>query len=476
MSDSQSNEIKRPENLVRLKIDGAKTSVNTLRDQETARGVSLVCPFPALEVDIPVQFGNTANLNIGSIHRIGVEDDPETGLPRLRLSIRTEEPKCTVVTKTSASLLKAAKHESMDFRAETGDLSMPKIPSASPVVVKPAGSWAEFISEISAPAAAQDEESDSRFSMSEPDDKTVPDPTWAMSGELPAGELPLPEEIRDRVITRRRFRMVRHVAGAFVLGMLVASLYLFDRAGVISFAGMKDKIAAAVFNKNRPGDVAAEAAALKPSEPQAEVLPDQVAEVASDAAAPLAAANALSPAFANAAIANASYGEGPNPLLAAVPAPPNPDEASKAAPAEAATLAAVSPSETKSEPQAIPAETNAVASDEAKGDSKGDITLNLPTRWPAEYATAYRVREPNGVVVDVPGGLVKREGWMEEGRENPMIRSVKAIQRESGARFIVYVNGELPRFITTPSKSGVQLRLYFAGDETGASEVAALSK
>jgi hypothetical protein len=79
-------------------------------------------------------------------------------------------------------------------------------------------------------------------------------------------------------------------------------------------------------------------------------------------------------------------------------------------------------------------------------------------------------------VVDVPGGLVKREGWLEEGKENPMVRSIKSIQRESGARFIVYVNSELPRFITTPTKTGISLRLYFSSEDTGTSTVAALDK
>jgi hypothetical protein len=44
------------------------------------------------------------------------------------------------------------------------------------------------------------------------------------------------------------------------------------------------------------------------------------------------------------------------------------------------------------------------------------------------------------------------------------------------ARFIVYVNSELPRFITTPTKTGISLRLYFSSEDTGTSTVAALDK
>jgi hypothetical protein len=84
------------------------------------------------------------------------------------------------------------------------------------------------------------------------------------------------------------------------------------------------------------------------------------------------------------------------------------------------------------------------------------------------------VREPNGVVVDVPGGLVKREGWLEMAGQYPMVRSIKAVQRETGARFIVYTQGEeLPRFVTEPQKTGVKLRLIWSETED-AEQLAAL--
>jgi hypothetical protein len=104
-----------------------------------------------------------------------------------------------------------------------------------------------------------------------------------------------------------------------------------------------------------------------------------------------------------------------------------------------------------------------------------DITILLPTRWRAEYANSYRLRNPNGVVVDVPGGLVRREGWLETGNGHPMIRSVKAVQRETGARFIVFVHGELPRFLTAAKPGGIALRLFReSGDGAGAAEQVAM--
>jgi len=92
--------------------------------------------------------------------------------------------------------------------------------------------------------------------------------------------------------------------------------------------------------------------------------------------------------------------------------------------------------------------------------SDNEVSLMLPTRWPAEYANAYRLRDPNGVVIDVPGGLVKREGWLNIAAGHPMVKSVKAVQRETGARFVIFVNGDLPRFMTAPRAAGISVKLY----------------
>jgi hypothetical protein len=102
---------------------------------------------------------------------------------------------------------------------------------------------------------------------------------------------------------------------------------------------------------------------------------------------------------------------------------------------------------------------SAEAVEENIEETREEVSLTLPTRWPVEYASAYRLRDPNGVVVDIPGGLVRREGWIDAADKHPMIRSIKATQREGGARFIVYINGDLPRFMTAPNATGVELKL-----------------
>lgn len=468
MSHLQSREFKRPENVVRLKIDGAKTSVNTLRDEETAGGVSLVCPFPALEVDIPVRFGDAENMSAGAIHRIGVEDDPTTGLPRLRLAIRNRDTRATAPTKISESLQAATNVESADPSADTGNMRTPKDLSFGPKV-KPAGSWAEFLSEISdsceEPSLREQDERETdivdMYSLSAEGAARDEDPQWAVQGEMP-----LPENMEARTVTRRRFKMVRHIAVAFVLGMSAASLYLFDCAGVISFSGIKDKIVAATGGESQDASEKQDAASMASTAPKrsvetSTVTPEQVAEVASnetpsEPSAPSAALPAAS------GLVEAAYTPGPNPLMKGI---------------DVQAPSADSPTQTADNASAQPSRTaDSLEKKEEDAASQDDVTLLLPTRWPVEYASAYRVREPNGVVVDVPGGLVKREGWLENGKENPMVRSIKSIQRESGARFIVYVNGGLPRFITSPKQNGVSLRLYFDDDEMNTAAVASLEK
>ena len=78
MADTFSTE-KSPESpkVMRLKVMGSSSIVNTIKDQQTARGLTLVCPFPTLEVDIPIEFGDKSDpeMQSGTIHRIGVEDD-----------------------------------------------------------------------------------------------------------------------------------------------------------------------------------------------------------------------------------------------------------------------------------------------------------------------------------------------------------------------------------------------------------------
>ncbi|HUT76291.1 MAG TPA: hypothetical protein VM285_01300 [Polyangia bacterium] len=430
--------------VVRLKVEGARTTVNTLRDEQTARGLSLVCPFPALEVDIPVMFGSGEEMRRGAIHRIGVEDDPRSGLPRLRLSVRafsrTAETRATVVSPPAQSLLGEASRatrvpQELD-RAAT-DLD----------VLTEASDTANLLDELLGGKRDRPTTSSSYSGLDSTAGRS--DPEWAALGEIP-----MPGELSPRSPTRRRKRLASLAAWTTVFGLVAGGAYVLDRCGLV---GLEDARRAALGFFRGGGEAPADRA-----EPAAVAMADVPGTVVESSPAPPA-----EPASPEAPIAGFWTGSIDTSVVAgevAVADLPALDPApEKGGALVMATLVEAVP--------AVPADDKP----DAVVDSEDEVTLVLPTRWPAEYSTAYRLRDPNGIVVDIPGGLVRKEGWLDVGVGHPMIRSVKAMQRESGARFVVYVNGELPRFITSSKTAGIMLRLFREeGDEPAATEQVAM--
>jgi hypothetical protein len=444
MSNNEDKPVRRESaEVVRLKVDGARSVVNTLRDQQTARGISLVCPFPALEVEIPVSFGTGPSdaLRRGTVHRIGVEDDPETGLPRLRLSIRAHESRATVVAPPSASLIDEASRmtEASDESADT-DLSLG--------------------AETTAEDSSLEELFDDDLLELEPDSPThaapeeltfVPllddEPAW-----VGCGELSLPDEIAKRTRKRTRRALTSVMAWLMVIGVAAGGLYVLKRTGVVDVESLRDRVAGFVTSTTAPEEP--RVAELEPPAPVTE--PSAATEPEAAPAPDLGQAPEL-------ALDEVSSAE---PTFAAPFDEPPADEGPALLEEEGDDL------EGEPEDEIAAASEPEPGAETASGD---EVSLMLPTRWPAEYANAYRMRNPNGVVVDVPGGLVRREGWLEIGKRHPMIKSIKAVQRETGARFVIFVNGELPRFMTIPRPTGVSVKLFREGGvEPAATEQVAL--
>ncbi len=421
--------------VVRLEVQGASSTVNTFREQQTARGVSLVCPFPALEVDIPVSFAGKReeDMHQGAIHRIGVEDDPETGLPRLRLSIRMPDNRSTAVSPTPVDLIDESDNLADSLESEVEDKSETDIKKSD--IYATVNPSSDIISHIN----------DS-------------DPAWTDCSEVPS-----PDEFMELARTRRRYKLAGKAAFLAVFVMIALGGFLFERAGLIdvrkirsfvagfsmeSFihSGEKERIA----SSDKPNIVASDTLEQL-SQPKEESHSQPLDEVNDDA----------HPSQSG------SLGEH---IMA------------KQNEAFSETKADITPVSAKTEekvtiPDMVPNEIPTQQEDSKKSDvSLNEATLVLPTRWPVEYSTSYRIRNPNGVVVDVPGGLVKREGWLEYVTDHPMIRSIKAIQRETGARFVVYVHGELPRFMTSPKANGVSLRLYHLNNDAVESDQVAMLK
>ncbi len=434
--------------IVRLKVDGAASTVNTLRDQQTDRGVSLICPFPALELSLKADFGSAAEggMRSGTIHRIGVEDDPETGLPRLRLSIRSEDTRSTVVKQPRPSLIE----ESSSKTEAITEAITEALTEAAPEAASEAAPEA-------APEATPEPQFHS-FNLSPEDD----DPEW-----VNCDELPLPEEFLERSKTRRRYKMIRRAVYMTLLMVLVGAGVVVERTGIVDMDEVRSYVAGLTVS-------APKAPAPDPIiETIDEPMPEEIVEVAEEPAPE----SAPEPAVAPEMIFEEAPEKAPDAIAAPAPeavASPNSEVETDAAvaPAPIELVSATPPEPEVSEAAAQP-EMPEMQTSEAMTN---EITIVLPTKWPVEYASGYRIRDPNGVVIDVPGGLVKREGWLEVASEHGMIRSVKSIQRETGARFVIYVNGEsLPRFMTSPRADGVSLRLYDLDTETITSQEVAMA-
>ena len=512
------------DNIVKLHVSGATRVVNTIKDQKTASGLSLVCPFPSLEVDIPIRFTNASGDECeGSIHRIGVEDDPVTGLPKLRLSVRNEkneeipdwmtpsedlfaEPDAmekAVDEILSNAMIKEASVDADDEEEEGFDVVVPANtaefaaerandntagiePSAGQTIdgyfpgvqesVHPEDEkvTARAISTsddaiLTVPETGENTLLESLFDQL-PDTNTAEllsldeldtenpgihsrDPEWVSYTDMPALGA-----FQERAQTRRRRRAIAVAAWMMVLGIAAGGLYVLGKAGVVDVGNARRLISASDDAKlNEASNDALDQLATQSNSEPADM--NKVAPAVTEKPTLMPASAATVP---NGQDIHATVGN--NTLAEADAADQDMVEEDAVEDGVNQALVAVDDAETQDD-----AALGADDSPNAASDLSNTEVI-LPTRWPAEFATAYRLQNPNGVVVDVPGGLVKREGWLNMKDDDKIIRSIKAVQRENGARFIVYVKGNLPNFKTTPRSGGVRLSLYYDSEERTSEE------
>jgi hypothetical protein len=405
MSKSEEIMIKNEESrVVKLRIDGADMTVNTIENSTKEGRISLVCPFPALEVDIPVSLGEDRQ---GRLQRIGVEEDKETGLPRLKLLISEEDaPSDSEVPNQNEEFQEVDQRDIIS--SEFCDDAYVGLDSA---------------------LTFQDTE-----------------PAW-----IDCSNLPSPDEFSDQMRSRNRYKIAKRAAWLTVLAVLVCGGYVAERIGLIDVNTVRSHIAGFSIDDMVLGKEEAESSKQEDVKIAATINTENFIPAQEE---PLKPTEDSVTEIEKAAQENAldANDEATNPIIVTTSL----EQENKPTANLDQVLA-----ETEEQDKA-PTHSTAPAK---------EVNVLLPTRWPVEYATAYRVRDPAGVVVDVPGGLVRREGALNYRNQTSMIRSAKAIQRETGARFIVFVHGEeLPRFITTPTSNGVSLRLYYTKDEAAASD------
>jgi len=109
----------------------------------------------------------------------------------------------------------------------------------------------------------------------------------------------------------------------------------------------------------------------------------------------------------------------------------------------------------------------AFTDDEAEEDDHGPNII-LKTKWPVEYAKTYRLKNPSGVVVEIPGAISPhRDGPIRINHPNVSLARVWHV--EGGVRYVLYTEGEdLPRYSVDYGPRGVILKIFYE-EETQAS-------
>ena len=115
-------------------------------------------------------------------------------------------------------------------------------------------------------------------------------------------------------------------------------------------------------------------------------------------------------------------------------------------------------SETEMEGSIQLASTDEPAPDPTVEESSDQLRVLLPTRWAVTEARSYRLHDPTGIVIDIPGGMAsERARWIDTAHDR--VRSVRVLEREGGVRFIIYLNDEfVPRY-RVGSRPGADLVL-----------------
>jgi hypothetical protein len=423
--------------VVRLSLGAGLPTLNVLPVGLEGDTLTLVCPFPVLPIELPVTVTLPWREGVepvpAMIRRVSVEMMGDTGLPRFKLRLALDHPE------GAAEAFGDAADEGGEGPAE--EESPPPVETAS----EAPGDVVEAVEPERAPGTVFEPDafkkvSDADMSWTSGDffqsrakersgaaltaegtDRSVRrwadlpeaeveiDPPWAAVPDAKAVG-----EVLDSAARRRRRWPVRL---AVTVGLLVSVIAV----GYV----MREQIAAAA--SPWIGEELTLASLGLPQRPA----------LRAPAARAVAVPTASTEAPASAAPAAAAETD----LIE--PAAADPTEAE---PAIGAALEAVGADEAAASPP---------APDPSVVEGDDQLRVVLPTRWPVTEARSYRLNNPSGIVVDVPGGAAsERARWIETAHER--IRSVRVLEREDGVRFIIYLNDEVvPRYRVGYTRAGV---------------------
>jgi len=358
--------------IIKVKLSGSEHPVATLSQETDPGGLSLVCPFPSLRLDTPIEVqvpsaDGSVTLRQARLRKIGVMVDPEIGLPRMSLRVEFV-PDVEPVSKVEP---------------------IPEVECTSPKLSEqPAVEGAWTVGEIT---ELKDE-----------------DPPWSIQ----AAEFTLPEEyIALKPKKGRHLGSMVFSAVALIVAVCLGGFGLYQ-ARVIDPQGIRAWIEGLDMVRHQAG-LAFKDLMTPAQQPQA-ILVSRTASVMKPVVKePLQ-------------IKTAGF-----------------------------TL------ETPVAPEPVASENVLAPTDQASASQpvdKGPDIL-LKTKWPVEYAKAYRLKSPNGVVIDVPGAISPwKDGYVR--LSHPFVKCAKVAHIEGGVRFILYTEGEdLPNFTIGYKAQGVSIRL-----------------
>lgn len=395
--------------VVRLSLGDGMPTLNVLPVGLEGDTLTLVCPFPVLPIEVPVTVtlpwqGGVEPVT-AMIRRVSVEMVGDTGLPRFKLRLALDP---SVLPDEDYDLVDDEVVNEREAGGGPGEAGTEgSEPERFDEVDAGGMSWGAgdlFRSRPRTEIEADQTDRSARSWSGLPSSRRDLDPPW--TGLPDAKEV---GDARGSATRRRRWRWpVRTaVSLALLVSVFAVGYVMREEIAAASSPIIGEELTLAslgLAQRAAPAEPAPEpAAAPAPAEPAA---PEPAAEPAP--------AEPVAPEPAEPEIGAALEADG---LEEAAAAPPAPD-----------------PSVVEAEDQ---------------------LRVMLPTRFPVTEARSYRLNNPSGIVVDVPGGAAsERARWIETAHER--IRSVRVLEREDGVRFIIYLNDEtVPRYRVGYTRTGV---------------------
>jgi len=388
------------ENIVKLRFDGEKRSVNCFADEIDKKGMTLLCPFPSLKLDTAVEIQASAGpdnrVRSARLRKVGVRYDQEFDMPRMSLRV------------------------DMVDENEGGD-------------------W------ITGDIFEQEEE----------------DPPWMME----QGDILSPEVIMKSLPSKKsRWLNIMISAIAILLAFGFGSWSVL-RANILDIdavhAWITGRDIVRIKSKSSVSTMAlAEEASPVTSETSVKNTDPLIEEASAGFPVPYPSRGV--PFIKGSATGSGNLTSNAENSPEAESEEENIDEKSTA-----------DQHDLNADEEVYAENSTGVLSDEeynsheAEDENHGPNII-LKTKWPVEYAKTYRLKNPSGVVVEIPGAISPhRDGPIKINHPNVSLARVWHV--EGGVRYVLYTEGEdLPRYSVDYGPRGVILKIFYE-EETQAS-------